>query len=483
MESKKVEVKSCADTAIVQHSTIKNEVPNENKNVEDTACDTNIQVAQKGNFGSGTNAIQVDDNYIATNPKQSQSKPRKSEIIDDNSINRSRSRSRREGDHESRPLSALDIQMQSGDYYRILKRSEKCAIMCGFESLAIIILIYSISVGNFYFFYTYTHYLKRLDREYTWIFLLLAAVSFSLSSFFCYLIINAIFFYKGENEKMKEAEIKKQKMLLKNAFRRNLRKVLSRPRGLTREISRVAEKKIPLTKKCLISMWRVYRNISDVDGKYYVLKMQISEIIENTNQLVNFVTIYVCTLPLGIIGIMFFAFFVEIVHNNLNLLKTYSPTIRNRQLLLDVIVDFLYFSVPLGYSGYYSMPLKITFCLQLMTIPNIFLLNRVNDIFLDLYSIDLQRIDPDVVAQKQRQSRRQSIYKSKKMATMIKEQGKHFSRWQRMFYGILMTLYAAFVFIIFNIQLWYEINPQTESTCNELYSQEIWSNCLIKVPL
>ena len=30
------------------------------------------------------------------------------------------------------------------------------------------------------------------------------------------------------------------------------------------------------------------------------------------------------------------------------------------------------------------------------------------------------------------------------------EQGKHFSRWQRMFYGILMTLYAAFVFIIFN---------------------------------
>ena len=76
-----------------------------------------------------------------------------------------------------------------------------------------------------------------------------------------------------------------------------------------------------------------------------------------------------------------------------------------------------------------------------------------------------------------------SIYKSKKMATVIKEQGKHFSRWQRMFYGILMTLYAAFVFIIFNIQLWYEINPQTESTCNELYSQEIWPNCLIKVPL
>ena len=78
MESKKVEVKSCADTAIVQHSTIKNEVPNENKNVEDTACDTNIQVVQKGNFGSGTNAIQVDDNYTATNLKQSQSKPRKS---------------------------------------------------------------------------------------------------------------------------------------------------------------------------------------------------------------------------------------------------------------------------------------------------------------------------------------------------------------------------------------------------------------------
>ena len=122
MESIKVEVKSCADTAIVQHSTIKNEVPNENKNVEDTACDTNIQVAQKGNFWSGTNAIQVDDNYTATNPKQSQSKPRKSEIIDDNSINRSRSRSRREGDHESRPLSALDIQnhwllYQSVGYY------------------------------------------------------------------------------------------------------------------------------------------------------------------------------------------------------------------------------------------------------------------------------------------------------------------------------------------------------------------------------
>ena len=228
MESIKVEVKSCDDTAIVQHSAIKNEVPIENKNVEDTACDTNIQVAQKGNFGSGTNAIQVDDNYIATNPKQSQSKPRKSEIIDDNSINRSRSgsRSTREGDHESRSLSALDIQMQSGDYYRILKRSEKCAIMCGFESLAIIILIYSISVGNFYFFYIYTHYLKRLDREYTWIFLLLAAVSFSLSSFFCYLIINAIFFYKGENERIKEAEINKQKMLLKNALRRNFRKVL-----------------------------------------------------------------------------------------------------------------------------------------------------------------------------------------------------------------------------------------------------------------
>lgn len=347
----------------------------------------------------------------------------------------------------------------------VLSRSEKCRIMCGIDSFVTLLFILASTVGNGILYYYYSVELMNVQRKYIWVFLVLFFISLLLSLTLSYLTLNAIF------QEQQKSEEKRSTI------------VVTRARALSKSLSAIAEKKVPITKQILLKIWNFYRSVSDVNGKYYLLKMQISEVLENLNLLYNYLTIYVCSLPFGIHVVIFIAFGFEAMNNMLNLFKIYSPSIRNRQLLLDVMVDLLCLFVPILYGWFYFIPLEVEVTMQLVVLPNLFFLTRANDIYLDLYSIDLQRIDPEMVAKKSRYGRRQSIFKSEKLEKIMNDQNEQLIPLVKIIYGTLNSGVVLLIFIIINIQFWHQMNPKTTAKCNDLYSSDVWSGCLVKVPV
>ena len=165
-----------------------------------------------------------------------------------------------------------DVENQSNTItMRVLSRREKCRIMCGVDSFATLLLIFASSGGNAYLYYYYSGELMNTQREHVWIFLVLTFLSLFLSLTLSFITLVAIF---------KEQQIEPEARST----------ITNRARSLTRQISRVSEKKIPFTHAALLKLWNKYRSISDVNGRYYILKMHISEAMESLILLYNYVT-------------------------------------------------------------------------------------------------------------------------------------------------------------------------------------------------
>ena len=70
-----------------------------------------------------------------------------------------------------------------------------------------------------------------------------------------------------------------------------------------------------------------------------------------------------------------------------------SQIVRNRQLMVDVITDLFCLIFPLAYMYYGArVPLEVSEVVYLVSPPTCFLLSKINDIWDDIFEIDLERI-------------------------------------------------------------------------------------------
>ena len=84
-----------------------------------------------------------------------------------------------------------------------------------------------------------------------------------------------------------------------------------------------------------------YTNYFYMEGKYYLLKLNISEVMEHLNQFNNIFSIYNCSLSVGYAWTIYIVLAIESLHNAYVLFRgKINGTTRDHQAMVDLFVDW-----------------------------------------------------------------------------------------------------------------------------------------------
>ena len=230
---------------------------------------------------------------------------------------------------------------------------------------------------------------------------------------------------------------------------------------------------------------RFYNEVLEVNGKYYLVKLYISEAFENGFQLYNLFTIYLCILPLRMATILSFILMVELVANLWVTFHLTSQIVRDRLLMIDTITDLFCLAFPLGIRWFtYQTPMAIFETFQIILIPTFFLMSKANDVWCDILEVDIQRIETKRVATRRRSSRRSSIVALQSNREMFDSQLHEFPKKCRYRFAVLNVFFLVCFFASGILHLAYHISylNNGRKQCQSLYTKQIWDQCVLKTP-
>ena len=133
---------------------------------------------------------------------------------------------------------------------------------------------------------------------------------------------------------------------------------------------------VHVPQNCLV----VYKNLQ-VDGPWFLLKLYASEVFDSIQQCINLGTIYLCSLPVQATSSICVLLSLECFFTGWTTTQTNTPPKRNRQLKIDIIVDFLCVALPLSTVWFvYQMPISIVEMIQITVVPTMFTLAKMDDL-------------------------------------------------------------------------------------------------------
>ena len=104
-------------------------------------------------------------------------------------------------------------------------------------------------------------------------------------------------------------------------------------------------------------------------------------------------TLYLCILPLRMATILSFVLVFELCINLWVTFHLNTQIIRDRLLILDMATDLFCLAFPLLYMWFtYRIPLSIFESFQIILIPSIFLISKANDVWTDIFKVDLHEL-------------------------------------------------------------------------------------------
>eukprot|EP00505_MAST-04D_sp_SCG-Rhode-Island_P004419 Stramenopile-MAST_4_protein_4419 len=228
-------------------------------------------------------------------------------------------------------------------------------------------------------------------------------------------------------------------------------------------------------------LYNAYMKLFDVNGQYYLIKMYLSEAVENTMQLYNMVAIYLCSMPLSLVAAISSVLLLEIVSSIYHASQMNSQVIRDRQLLVALLSDTFCLTFPLVYVVVFtSVPVDPNEALFMCAVPTACILVKVYDIWADLFAVDMQRTKPksDSMSRRTRSSTRQSILRLSRNEAVMQKQLSYFPETVRYFF----LLYEGILGIVFVTMIVIQLstNP-TFGACAREYGTEIWTGCHFEV--
>ena len=174
----------------------------------------------------------------------------------------------------------------------------KCCVLCGRESLGIVVLALALGGGHVYLFRTYTRWIVYLEA---WIFLILGILFFSIVLWFTFCSCKNICHNSLQNANQTTDPKKKKKKRVVNQLRQ----------------------------------WYIHR--FGINGKYYLMKMYTFELLEHLQQLYSLNNIYLCFMPVEGSTIVCAVLVVELITNVWLTLRFDSQETRDMLLLLDIL--------------------------------------------------------------------------------------------------------------------------------------------------
>ena len=95
-----------------------------------------------------------------------------------------------------------------------------------------------------------------------------------------------------------------------------------------------------------------YRDIFDVNGKYFLIKMYAAEAFEHIQQVYSLTTLYLCLMPVEISLVVCAVLSIELAINIWATFHMESQEVRDRLLVLDIFTDLFCLAFPLCYTRF-----------------------------------------------------------------------------------------------------------------------------------
>ena len=214
----------------------------------------------------------------------------------------------------------------------------------------------------FFGFYLYSYYFQNVEREFVWIFLVLAILYISQTC-------RSMCTWKKSAARL---SVKYTAGLYPDATVRKKRR-----RHAFIEFCRLSKK-----------IYRLFK----INGKYYLYKLYFLEYIESINQINNMFSIYVCalkTLPLLVFCLIFAA---DGLLRGWFLRQVHSPLRRLQQVVGDMIVDIICIAYPIGYIYFvYDIPISMTEMMAIVLWPSVCMISKMRSIFREIMRINMAR--------------------------------------------------------------------------------------------
>ena len=229
-----------------------------------------------------------------------------------------------------------------------------------------------------------------------------------------------------------------------------------------------------------------YYNVTDPNGKYYILKTYASEILEYFFQILA-ILVYNCNFPIQIVITIYFLLLFEAIGVAIDTVWTIQYGIsvkrRNNKVMVDIMLEVISAAVPIMimFFAYGLLFTKVEF-IQLAVIPAIFALSKLYEI------VDATIWERGFIILKRKKQkasmklRRLSFFKSwrdlaieDENEKIAEEQMNHTPWIAHVGFFIIVMSYCIFLLLLIIVQL----ATITEAKCE--VSPEIWNGCTVKV--
>jgi Leucine-rich repeat (LRR) protein len=308
----------------------------------------------------------------------------------------------------------------------------------------------------FFTWYLFTSFVTW-QRPFTIIFLIFSAGFFVT---FCYAFRNAkrmtdtILFAAAEKDKIKKVYVRKKSG--NNAF-------------------------LDLIK--YESIMNFYVKYFYMEGDYYLVKLNVSELMEHVNQLINIFTIYNCEMRVEFVWVIFVVLTLESLHNALNLFRGKITTeTRDHQALIDLLVDFFCVAFPLIVLYFIiELPITVPTMLQIMFLPTFGIYVKLKALQRQFILKDLRsiRYDAEKRMSMSASRRRMSLYGAKHEDVVIKRQMTFFTRPMQICFALINGLFGVFMIGLLVLQI---VQLKTGDKECATRDARLWSHCVTKVP-
>ena len=227
-----------------------------------------------------------------------------------------------------------------------------------------------------------------------------------------------------------------------------------------------------------------YTNYFYMEGKYYLLKLNISEVMEHLNQFNNIFSIYNCSLSVGYAWTIYIVLAIESLHNAYVLFRgKINGTTRDHQAMVDLFVDFFCTSFPL-YALFYGMqiPIPVWTVLQVVFLPALGMYVKLKALQrqLILEKLRVIRYNAESVMSRRESRRRMSLFGARHEDVVIEDQISYFSRFRQLIFFTINFLFGTFLVVLLVTQI---VQVQTgDNECIAKDTSNIWEHCIAKIP-
>jgi hypothetical protein len=197
----------------------------------------------------------------------------------------------------------------------------------------------------------------------------------------------------------------------------------------------------------ITQIWRAF----GINGVLFLWKLYLFEVLESINQIINLTTVYLCTLPVEATSSMCMIFAMDAFYRAYQLRQPNTIARRDRQVKIDMCMDFLCVSVPLCALWFgYQIPISIPEMIQITVWPTLCLFRKLQSILREIIRV---RTDNAILREQMRLSKtenrnRRSIFGASNNVKISEQQQERMPKIVSTAFCIYNIVYGLFFLVV-----------------------------------